>query len=297
MVFMGSEKYPAENHYDSYVSSHGGSCNAFTEGEYTVYQFDVSADYFAETLDIFAQCFISPLLSFSSATREVNAIESEFNLARMSDSTRMGQLFCHTAMDGHVIRKFGWGNNKSLVEVPRTKGVNMQEVLRDFCDTYYQPQCMKLVVLAPKTLDEIQRDVEASFESWAKSATQPSKKKIKGNESTEIEINFPMDEILHPFQSILPIAEQNISRLYRIVPMKKLNVLTFTWQLPSSLAMYKSKPLSYISHLIGHEGSGSLLSALKRLNFANEVYAGVSASNSSENTMFTLFAARSNLRV
>lgn len=29
---MGSEKYPVENHYDNFVSSAGGSCNAFTEG-------------------------------------------------------------------------------------------------------------------------------------------------------------------------------------------------------------------------------------------------------------------------
>ena len=31
-VFMGSEKYPDENEYDSYVTAHGGSCNACTEG-------------------------------------------------------------------------------------------------------------------------------------------------------------------------------------------------------------------------------------------------------------------------
>ena len=29
---MGSEKYPDENEYDSYVTAHGGSCNACTEG-------------------------------------------------------------------------------------------------------------------------------------------------------------------------------------------------------------------------------------------------------------------------
>ena len=34
MLFMGSSKYPDENAYDSYVSSHGGSCNAMTEGMY-----------------------------------------------------------------------------------------------------------------------------------------------------------------------------------------------------------------------------------------------------------------------
>lgn len=31
MLFMGSEKYPDENEYDSYLTKHGGSSNAFTE--------------------------------------------------------------------------------------------------------------------------------------------------------------------------------------------------------------------------------------------------------------------------
>lgn len=31
MLFMGSKKYPDENEYDSYLTKHGGSSNAFTE--------------------------------------------------------------------------------------------------------------------------------------------------------------------------------------------------------------------------------------------------------------------------
>jgi nardilysin len=31
MLFMGSEKFPDENEYDSYLQHHGGSSNAYTE--------------------------------------------------------------------------------------------------------------------------------------------------------------------------------------------------------------------------------------------------------------------------
>ena len=31
MLFMGSERFPDENDYDSYLQRHGGSANAFTE--------------------------------------------------------------------------------------------------------------------------------------------------------------------------------------------------------------------------------------------------------------------------
>jgi nardilysin len=31
MLFMGSEQWPDENEYDSYLTKHGGSSNAYTE--------------------------------------------------------------------------------------------------------------------------------------------------------------------------------------------------------------------------------------------------------------------------
>ena len=124
MLFMGidSDKYPSsENLYDSFISSHGGSCNAMTDGEFTVYQFDVTVEHFAEALDIFAHCFKCPLLSTSAADREINAIESEFNLAKVSDGARLQQLLCDAAVDGHVLRKFSWGNLESLATIPQVQ--------------------------------------------------------------------------------------------------------------------------------------------------------------------------------
>ena len=39
MVFMGSERFPDENEYDSYLQQHGGSSNAWTDAEATVRNF------------------------------------------------------------------------------------------------------------------------------------------------------------------------------------------------------------------------------------------------------------------
>ena len=66
----------------------GGSCNAFTEGEYTCYQFEVDSPFFAEALDIFIHCIRDPLLASSAAEREIRAIHSEFNLAKVDDDSR-----------------------------------------------------------------------------------------------------------------------------------------------------------------------------------------------------------------
>lgn len=45
MLFMGSAKYPDENEYDCFISERGGSTNAFTETEFTLYHFDILPDH------------------------------------------------------------------------------------------------------------------------------------------------------------------------------------------------------------------------------------------------------------
>lgn len=77
MLFMGTEKYPVENAYSAYLNSHGGFSNAYTSQENTVYYFDVQNDHIEGALDMFASFFTCPLLSDSSTTREINAVDSE----------------------------------------------------------------------------------------------------------------------------------------------------------------------------------------------------------------------------
>lgn len=140
MVFMGSRKYPKENGYDNYITSHGGACNAMTEGEFTTYLFDIDAEFFPKALDMFAHCFASPLLHEAASDREINAIESEFRLACTSDSTRVDQLLLQAATEGHVVRKFGWGSLESLAVSPRKQGVEIHQILRAFHAKHYHPQ-------------------------------------------------------------------------------------------------------------------------------------------------------------
>lgn len=46
------------------------------------------------------------------------------------------------------------------------------------------------------------------------------------------------------------------------------------WVLPDCHAEFKTRPLSYFTHLFGHEGENSLLSYLKKEGLAMELCAG-----------------------
>lgn len=52
MIFMGSEKYPEEDSFSDLISSNGGYSNAFTEYEYTNYQFQVNYNALQKALDM-----------------------------------------------------------------------------------------------------------------------------------------------------------------------------------------------------------------------------------------------------
>ena len=61
------------------------------------------------------------------------------------------------------------------------------------------------------------------------------------------------------------------------------------FQLPSLTNQYRSKADEYLSHLVGHEGKGSLLSALKAKGWASELSAGVGDSGYDRNTAAYVF--------
>mmetsp|Transcript_37379 Transcript_37379/g.49131 ORF Transcript_37379/g.49131 Transcript_37379/m.49131 type:complete len:94 (+) Transcript_37379:234-515(+) len=92
MLFMGTEKYPSENEYAEFISNNGGYNNAYTNLTDTNYHFEVSNEAFGEALDRFAQFFLCPLLGDSSTDREMNAVDSEYNMSLQNDAWRKFNL-------------------------------------------------------------------------------------------------------------------------------------------------------------------------------------------------------------
>lgn len=92
MSFLGNSKYPQEEEFMSFLSTHGGSSNAYTADEDTCYYFDVNAEQLEESLDRFSQFFISPLFTESMTSRELNAIDSEHAKNLNNDGFRIYQV-------------------------------------------------------------------------------------------------------------------------------------------------------------------------------------------------------------
>jgi insulysin len=146
MLFMGTEKFPDENEYSKYLNAHGGSSNAYTDSEDTVYYFDVNQEHLQGALDRFAQFFISPLFTEGATGREMNAVDAENAKNQQTDVWRLMQLKKSLARPDHPYHNFGTGNLETLKALPEKNGINLRERLLKFHADHYSANLMRLVV-------------------------------------------------------------------------------------------------------------------------------------------------------
>lgn len=263
MLFMGSKEFPDENEYDSYLSKHGGSSNAYTETEHTCYHFEVKREFLKGALRRFSQFFVSPLVKKEAMEREVHAVDSEFNQVLQSDACRLQQLQCHTSSPGHPFNRFFWGNKKSLVDAME-KGIDLRKQILNLYKDYYHGGLMRLVVIGGESLDVLENWVVELFGNIKKGPRVNPEFKVEG-----------------PFWKP--------GKVYRLEAVKDVHILDLTWTLPCLRQEFLKKPEDYIAHLLGHEGRGSLLSFLKARGWATSLSAGVGDEGMHHSSMAYIF--------
>ncbi|MCG6282820.1 insulinase family protein, partial [Vibrio diabolicus] len=76
------------------------------------------------------------------------------------------------------------------------------------------------------------------------------------------------------------VTPEQTGLMIQVEPLKEIRKLIMSFPMPSTDAYYQRKPLSYFAHLIGYEGEGSLLLALKEKGWITSLSAGGGASGS-----------------
>jgi len=201
-------------------------------------------------LDRFSQFFIAPLFDPSCTEREANAVDSENSKNLQNDMWRMYQLDKTTSSREHVYWRFGTGNKKTLWEEPLAKGTDVRARLIEWQKQNYSANLMKLCVLSNEPLDELTKTIVAKFSPVVnRDLTAP---------------DYPSS----------PYGPEQLGTTVLVKAVKDLRSLELSFPFPDDSGHYMTKPGSFISHLVGHEGPGSVLSFLKKRGWANGVGAG-----------------------
>lgn len=255
MLFLGTEKYPRQDDYDSFLSQNSGFSNAYTSTKNTNYYFEVANHGFRQALDMFSQFFISPLFTEELTERELKAVDSEYKKNLNNDGRRYAQLMRSTSKPDQPFNKFGSGNIESLSHP------NVRDYLLRFYNEFYSANLMKCVLYGKEDL--------ATLESWAMELFSGIR---------------VVDGASRPdFKDVVAFDNSNMSSFWEVVPIQDSNALRFFWVIENMRPLYKSNPATYITHLLRHQGPNSLLSLLRREGLAT----GISANQSTEMRQFS----------
>ncbi|CAI5760693.1 unnamed protein product [Candida verbasci] len=253
LLFMGTKKYPSENDYQSYLSKHSGSSNAYTSSEHTNYYFQISSDFLEGALDRFSQFFINPLFSQSCQDREIKAVDSENKKNLQNDDWRFYQLDKSNSNASHPYNGFSTGNYKTLHEEPISHGINVRDMLLRFYKDHYSSNLMSLVILGKEDIDNLTAMAIEKFSAIPNS-------------------NFNRPN----FNGELIYPEIHLKKLTRAKPVKDSHSMELNFMIPDDLEdKWDTKPQSYFSHLIGHESEGSIVHLLKKKGWVTELSSGM----------------------
>jgi len=245
MLFTGTAKYPIEKEYSEFISQNGGTTNAYTTCYFTNYMFEVKPEKLVEALDRFGRFFSEPTLSRDCTEREVNAVDSEFQMGFTQPWWRLVGIFNMSANPDHPFH-VACGNNKVLLNDPKEKGVDLYTEMRKLYDENYSANGLTVCIIGKESVAELEAIARERFGAVVnKGVTMPIGDSHGGD--------------------AVPFLPLEWHRLLLQNPVKDVKEFSLTWVIPYQAPKWRTKPSFYVSHLLGYEGKGSVIAALKDL--------------------------------
>ena len=150
MLFLGSEKYPTEDAFSSFVNANGGKDNAYTDKTHTNFFFEINSDRLPHALDIWSRFFIDPLLSMDGIVGEINAVDNEYRKDIPNQEWRDWRMLEYSANPNDPFSKFSVGS----IEILNKSGI--YEQLQHFHETYFVANLMKGVIIGNYSIETLE---------------------------------------------------------------------------------------------------------------------------------------------
>lgn len=262
MLFLGTEAFPEADAYQNYISRHGGSHNAFTAPQDTNYFFDIDPEALPGALDRFSQFFISPLFNADQLASERSIVHSEYQ-ARIRDAgRRLYDVLNQRLNPDNPTTGFAVGSRETLADRPQGEP-SLRERVIEFYEQYYDANVMNLTLVAPHSLDELEALVQERFVEIAD----------RGRDVATIDVPLVLDD--------------SLPQALEMQSLRDSRQLRFYFPIDDPLHEYRTKPSDFLANLLGHEGDGSLLAALRQAGLADGLSAGVSRGDGNQ-ALFTI---------
>lgn len=234
MLFMGSKKYPNENHFSQRLSELGGSSNAYTSVMETVYYFNVFDNGLSEMIDVFSRFFIDPLFDPDSVNREIKAIHSEHDKNINDDYWKMFQLELYLTDYVSHTNSFITGSLNTLNK-PK-----IREKVIEFYKKYYNSDNISICIASSKPINEMKIIIDNTFGNIPKTKSQP-------------------------FNLSKPFYNENKGNTYHLEIKSNIYELKYLWEIPIN------QKLIVLERLLMNNSEKSLLFFLKNKGYIKSI--------------------------
>lgn len=264
MLFLGTSKYPNPNEYSKFISEHGGMDNAWTSARNTQYYYTILPQYLPESLDRFAQFFIAPLFNEELVDRERHAVDSEYNLSLKKDGWRINEVTDVTANPEHPMVQFSIGDIETLGDKDKQRSV--RDELIQFYNNYYTAERMVLAIVAPQSLNDLEKLAKQNFSNIVKKEVRDNKIKA------------------------LAYTKNELGKKISIQTIGDYQELAMEFPIPSQRDHYDYKSIEYILYLLQQTGSDSLYHLLKSKDWISSMSASTDDLTTNQDTMDVSFS-------
>jgi len=245
MLFMGSKKYPNENHYYTRLNELGGGSNAYTDIMETVYYFNVFDNGLEEIIDIFSRFFIDPLFDIDSVSREINAVDNEHKKNLNKDNWIKFQLLLYLSNLNSPINTFITGSLNTLNKI------DIREKMIEFYENFYNPDNISVCISSSKSINELYDIINKTF----------------GNISN--------DRKSKNLTIIKPFYSENINKTYHLKSISNIYEISYLWEIPKQDLFLESKDFSILDFFLSNSSVNSLTFYLNNLGYLKNLYCEV----------------------
>ncbi len=225
MLFKGTERRGV-GEIASAVESSGGSINAWTSWDHTVYHLVLASRFAAEGIDILADAMQHSSFDPDELQKELGVVLEEWKRSQDSPSSRVYDMMFANAYSTHPYKRPVIGTERSIRGLTR-------ELITDFYRRYYSPSNMTLIVVGDVDTARMKREIEARFGGFQdhpvarpKRAVEPPQKQMRFASSTmdvqeaQLALGFHIPDANHKDTPALDVLAHILgggesSRVYR----------------------------------------------------------------------------------
>ncbi len=215
MCFRGTSRRPISRDIATAIEGVGGSLNAGTDKELTIFWCKVAQPHFPLALDVLTDMLLDSKFEPDDIEKERHVIMEEINMCRDSPSQRVGMLIDELLWPGHPLGRDIAGTRESLTGISRA-------MLLDYLQTQYQPTNTVIAIAGAIEHKETIASANRSLGQWR--SARPSLKYLPCYEQTGSRISIESRPDLEQAQLCLALPGLSLFHPKRFV-LDLLNVI------------------------------------------------------------------------